>query len=126
MKFNEKVIALTEAIPRGKVLTYGILAELLDQPNAARAVGYALNGLPQGSAVPWHRVVGKNGSYGKISIRAYAYSRDEQIARLQEEGIQFDENQQFPLINYLWQPDPAEIAAILIKNGSKSPPLAAG
>jgi methylated-DNA-protein-cysteine methyltransferase-like protein len=113
LNFPEKVIAITCAIPRGKVLNYGRIAELLEKPRNSRAVGYALNGLPHGTDVPWQRVVGKNGVYGKISVRAFSHGADEQFARLQEEGIQFDANRQFRLMDYLWQPDPAEIAAIL-------------
>jgi methylated-DNA-protein-cysteine methyltransferase related protein len=112
MNFPEKVIRLTEAIPVGRVVNYGGIAELLNEPGQARAVGYALNNLPYGSAVPWHRVVGKNGVYGKISLRSVSYGRDEQIARLKEEGIEFDANEQFPLLDYLWQPNPEEIEQI--------------
>lgn len=113
LHFYDKVIILTRAIPEGKVISYGFLAELLGAPRAARAVGYALRTLPYGSDVPWQRVVGKRGVMGKISIRSFAYSRDEQIARLKEEGIQFDENDEFPLPDYLWQPTPEEVQAIL-------------
>jgi methylated-DNA-protein-cysteine methyltransferase-like protein len=96
-------------IPYGKVLTYGRVAELLGKPRNARAVGYAMNGLPFGTPVPWHRVVGKLGIYGKINIRSFSYSRDEQIARLKNEGIIFDKHEQFILINYLWEPSPEEL-----------------
>lgn len=113
LNFPEKVIAIVCAIPRGRVLNYGRIAELLEKPRNARAVGYALNGLPHRSDVPWQRVVGKNGARGKISVRAFSHGADEQFARLQDEGISFDANRQFPLIDYLWEPDPAEIAAIL-------------
>jgi methylated-DNA-protein-cysteine methyltransferase related protein len=106
--FPQKVLALVNAIPAGKVMTYGQIAKLLDNPRASRAVGYAMNALPFGTPVPWHRVVGKNGSYGKISLRPFGH--DEQIARLTDEGIVFDENEQFLLADYLWQPSPEEVA----------------
>ncbi|HLA44150.1 MAG TPA: MGMT family protein [Aggregatilineales bacterium] len=119
MNFPEQVIVLTKAIPPGMVLNYGQIAQLLEKPRAARAVGYALQNLPFGTDVPWHRVVGKNGVYGKLSIRAFKYGRDEQLKRLQDEGIEFDEHEQFPLLKYLWEPDPVEVAAIL-NGASKS------
>lgn len=120
MNFPQKVIALTRAIPRGKVLNYGRIAQLLDNPRAARAVGYALNALPHGSDVPWHRVVGKNGRYGKVSLRAFVYSQDEQRLRLEDEGLVFDENGQFVLVDYLWDATPSDIAEALEKNTPSS------
>lgn len=113
MNFNEQVYEITRAIPPGKVLNYGTVARLLSNPRASRAVGYALNALPSGSDVPWHRVVGKAGSYGRISLRGRGDSVAEQRIRLEAEGILFDEEGQFPLKPYLWQPDPAEIASLL-------------
>lgn len=113
MDFPQKVIIVTEAIPYGKVLNYGRLAELLDKPHAARAVGYALSGLPYGTSVPWHRVVGKHGVYGRITIHGSKQSADEQLARLKDEGVAFDGHRQFLLIDYLWETTPIEIAALL-------------
>jgi methylated-DNA-protein-cysteine methyltransferase-like protein len=110
--FPQQVIALVNLIPYGKVLYYERVAELLGKPRNARAVGYAMNGLPFGTSVPWHRVVGKLGIYGKINIRSFSYSRDEQIARLKDEGIIFDEQEQFILIDYLWQPSAEELAGL--------------
>lgn len=113
--FYAQVYAVTRAIPAGLVLNYGTVAHLLEKPQAARAVGYALQNLPYNSDVPWHRVVGKHGSRGVISIRGSGHGAAEQIARLQAEGIPFDEANSFPLLRYLWQPDPIEIQAILAK-----------
>src|SRR5207245_2460128 len=48
-------------IPRGRVATYGQVAELAGIARAPRVAGYALHALPQGSPVPWHRVVAVGG-----------------------------------------------------------------
>ena len=48
-------------IPEGKVATYGQIAALAGNRRWARVVGYALHAIPHGSAIPWHRVVKKNG-----------------------------------------------------------------
>ncbi len=53
-------------IPRGRVATYGQIAALAGRPGQPRLVGYALHHLPEGSKVPWHRVVN---AQGKISWR---------------------------------------------------------
>lgn len=113
LNFPQKVLRLTAVIPLGKVVNYGHMAYLLDKPRAARAVGYALRTLSYETDVPWHRVVGKAGKMGKISLRAFKYSEDEQVERLTAEGIVFNEDRQFLLSDYLWQPHPLEIQQIL-------------
>lgn len=62
-QFQNKVWQLTKKIPKGKVNTYKILAKALDQPQAARAVGRALNknNNPQ---IPCHRVIKSDGNLG--------------------------------------------------------------
>lgn len=52
--YARRVLDVVDAIPAGRVLTYGDVAELLGS-GAARAVGAVL--ARYGSEVPWHRVV---------------------------------------------------------------------
>jgi methylated-DNA-protein-cysteine methyltransferase-like protein len=70
-------------IPRGKVATYGQVAEAAGFPGRARQVVWALRGAPGGS-LPWHRVVGAG---GKISLPGE--SGLEQRIRLEAEGVKF-------------------------------------
>jgi methylated-DNA-protein-cysteine methyltransferase-like protein len=44
-------------IPKGKVASYGQVAELAGLPGYARYVGTTLSRLPGGTKLPWHRVV---------------------------------------------------------------------
>ena len=60
--FQQKVYALINKIPQGKVATYGQVAKLVGKPKAARAVGMALKNNPTPITVPCHRVVGSDGS----------------------------------------------------------------
>ncbi|MDF2644046.1 MAG: base-flipping protein YbaZ [Pseudomonas sp.] len=71
-------------VPEGKVVSYGQLAELAGLGRAARWVGRTLSQLPEGSALPWHRVLGAN---GRISLPVGSASGDEQRARLRAEGL---------------------------------------
>jgi methylated-DNA-protein-cysteine methyltransferase-like protein len=86
MNFYEQVYALVRRIPAGRVTTYGRIAEMLDRPRAARAVGYALNALRDrpDDTIPWHRVVGQG---GRITIVNREFSADLQAALLRDEGI---------------------------------------
>jgi methylated-DNA-protein-cysteine methyltransferase-like protein len=85
--FFERVYALVEEIPPGRVATYGQVAALLGVPRGARAVGWALRVLDETRAVtvPWHRVVGAG---GRISLRAGS-GPTIQRRRLRAEGVRF-------------------------------------
>ena len=64
---DARVYAAVSRIPRGRVATYGQIAALVGLHGHARQVGYALHSLPDGSPVPWHRVVYAR---GEIILRA--------------------------------------------------------
>ncbi len=60
--FFEAVYAVVKKIPRGKVSTYGDIAEHIGGRLSARMVGWAMNGAhSMASTVPAHRVVNRNG-----------------------------------------------------------------
>lgn len=60
--FFERVYVLVRQIPKGKVSTYGAIAEHLGSKSGARMVGWAMNASHhQAEAVPAHRVVNRNG-----------------------------------------------------------------
>ena len=81
---NQRVYDLLTTIPRGRVVTYGRLAEMLGNRRWARAVGNALHQNPDGDRYPCYKVV--NGK-GELS-RAYAFGGIEaQKRRLEAEGI---------------------------------------
>ena len=81
---KQKVYDLLRTIPRGQVVTYGKLAEMMGNKRWARNVGNALHVNPDGKKYPCYKVV--NGQ-GKLS-RAYAFGGiNEQKRRLEAEGI---------------------------------------
>jgi len=83
-----RIWAVVRRIPRGKVATYGQIAALAGLPHAPRVAGYALHALPDGSAVPWHRVVAAG---GKLSLgRLSPHGAITQRIRLEKEGVTFD------------------------------------
>lgn len=57
--FTERVLQLVEQIPPGKVLAYGLIAEIL-QEGGPRQVGRVM--ALDGGGVPWWRVVRADGS----------------------------------------------------------------
>jgi methylated-DNA-protein-cysteine methyltransferase related protein len=68
-------------IPKGKVSTYGGVAQAAGFPGCARQVVWALR---NARGLPWHRVVGAG---GKISLTGE--NGLEQRLRLESEGVAF-------------------------------------
>lgn len=103
--FYEQVYAVVRRIPKGMVTSYGRIAKMLGAPNAARAVGYALQALkdkredPAYDDVPWQRVVN---SQGRISIVNREFSAQLQAELLREEGVVVSDDLQIDLDRYLW------------------------
>ena len=106
VNFYEQVYAVVRRIPRGKVTSYGRVAQMLGRPRAARAVGYALNALktkkdqPNSEKVPWQRVVN---SQGRISIVNRENSAQYQAELLREEGVVVSQDLRIDLDIYLWE-----------------------
>ena len=106
INFYEQVYAVIRRIPRGKVSSYGRIAGMLGRPNAARAVGYALNALrdkkddPAYQAIPWQRVVN---SQGRISIGSRDVTANRQAILLREEGVEVSDALKIDLNIFLWE-----------------------
>ncbi|WNZ57457.1 MGMT family protein [Microbulbifer sp. ANSA003] len=78
----ERICQALAAIPKGRVVTYGDLAEMAGYPRAARLAGQTLRKLPRGTKLPWHRVIN---AQGRISLPEPGASR--QRERLEREGV---------------------------------------
>jgi len=90
---------IVSQIPRGRVATYGQIAELAGIPGQPRRVGYALSALPKGSNVPWHRVINAK---GEISLRSAPGAQGLQKKLLRQEGIVFDKEARISLARFRW------------------------
>jgi methylated-DNA-protein-cysteine methyltransferase-like protein len=105
----ELIYKVVRCIPPGKVASYGQIAKMLGQPQAARTVGWAMGAVPDGSDVPWQRVIN---SKGMISLPPGSPGATLQRALLEEEGVVFDDKGRVNLKVYGWQGlDPVQIAA---------------
>ena len=97
----EKIYAAVRKIPRGRVTTYGTIAQLAGFAGQARLVGYALSNLRDGSVLPWHRVIN---AQGRLSLeRAGAPSGLTQRLRLQSEGVAVDAAGRVSLARFGWR-----------------------
>lgn len=76
---GHRILDCVDAIPAGRVMTYGDVAEFAGS-RSARVVGRVL--AADGGTVPWHRVVRADGS-----LAEHLYT--EQRQRLLAEGVRF-------------------------------------
>ncbi len=101
--FNERVRRVTQAIPSGRVLSYGDVATLCGSPRAARAVGNVLRGTG-GIDLPWHRVIN---AQGRISGKGDVYRADRQRRLLESEGVVFNASGALDMKALRWDTDGA-------------------
>jgi len=95
-----RIYAVVRRIPSGRVATYGQVAALAGLAGRARQVGYALHALPEGSPLPWHRVINAR---GEISPRAEPGWEGYQRHLLEEEDVDFDLAGHVDLERFGWQ-----------------------
>ncbi|MGN6031860.1 MAG: MGMT family protein [Thermomicrobiales bacterium] len=99
--FAERVYAVVDAIPAGRVTTYGLIARALGSPRSARIVGGALQHTPEGRHIPAHRVVNRQGF---LSGGWHFGHPDIMRDRLVAEGVPFRDEYVVDLAQVLWDP----------------------
>lgn len=101
--------AVVRRIPRGKVVTYGQLAELAGIPGGARLAGAAMR---QSRGLPWQRVLARAGARrGRIAI-ADPVGAATQRQRLMAEGVEVGDTGLVDLTRHGWMlSDPPALAS---------------
>lgn len=91
-------------VPAGKVVTYGLLADLAGRPGRARWAARCLS-LASDPELPWHRVIAAG---GRIALPADSAAGILQRERLRAEGVPFrGERVDLPLA--LWRQSLADL-----------------
>jgi methylated-DNA-protein-cysteine methyltransferase-like protein len=100
--FFEKVYEIAKLIPKGRVTSYGSIAEYLGTRGSARMVGWAMNASHSDvNNVPAHRVVNRKGlltgkhHFGGISVM-------QQL--LENEGIEVVDDKVVKFEELFWDP----------------------
>jgi methylated-DNA-protein-cysteine methyltransferase-like protein len=99
--FFEQVYQVARQIPRGRVTTYGAIANCLGTRSSARMVGWAMNGAGTvRPVVPAHRVVNRNGMLsGK-----HHFGGDRMEKLLGKEGIRVKKDTVIDFEKLFWDP----------------------
>ena len=78
--FERRVYDVVRTIAPGTTLTYGEIAALLGEPNAARDVGQAMGRNPCPLIVPCHRVLAAGGALGGFSAHGGLVTKTKLLA----------------------------------------------
>jgi methylated-DNA-protein-cysteine methyltransferase-like protein len=97
--YRERVFRIVRSIPRGRVMTYGQIAEILGEGYTPRTVGFVMHS--SNDKTPWHRVINAQGG---CSTRGLVLPHDKQQRMLEAEGVSFNERGRCDLQRYLWIP----------------------
>jgi methylated-DNA-protein-cysteine methyltransferase-like protein len=101
--YRERVFRIVRLIPRGRVMTYGQIAEILGEGYTPRTVGFVMHS--SNDKTPWHRVVNAQGG---CSTRGIVLPHDKQQRMLEAEGVSFNDRGRCELQKYLWIPEEPE------------------
>ena len=84
---KQAVYEYLRQIPKGKVVTYGQIAEYMGNKNLARTIGNILHTNPDGKKYPCYKVVNAQGYLAE----QYAFGgMESQKRKLEEDGITVD------------------------------------
>jgi methylated-DNA-protein-cysteine methyltransferase-like protein len=108
---GEAVKGFINAVPRGRVSSYGAIAALAGLPNGARTVVRILHSSSGSSGLPWWRIIRADGS---IALRRGG-GFEEQAARLADEGVKVDRNGRVDMSVFGWPNQ----SAVLMKRAPK-------
>ncbi len=100
--FFELVYVVARQIPRGRITSYGAIANCLGTKLSARMVGWAMNGAGKiKPKVPAHRVVNRN---GMLSGKHHFGVPDAMEKLLKKEGIKVKDDTVVDFKKLFWDP----------------------
>ncbi len=98
--FYTKVYEIAAMIPRGKVTSYGAIAEALGLRSGARVVGMAMGAVPEDMGIAAHRVLNRVGAL----TAAHKFGGYKRMRRLLEaEGVTF-KDERVDMDRHFWKP----------------------
>lgn len=99
--FFEQVYQVVRLIPKGRVTSYGAIANYLSVKSAARMVGWAMNASHIHSNIPAHRVVNR---IGLLTGQHHFATPNRMQELLVSEGVKVENNQVIDFTERFWDP----------------------
>ena len=100
--FFEQVYQVVRLIPKGRVTSYGAIANYLGAKSSSRAVGYAMNAAhSQKPPVPAHRVLNRN---GQLTGKHHFCTPFEMQELLEKEKIKIENDTVVNFQKHYWDP----------------------
>ncbi len=99
--FFADVYEVVKLVPKGRVTTYGAIAQYLGAAGSSRMVGWAMNAAHTLPDVPAHRVVNR---HGLLTGRHHFATPDEMERLLRAENVVVESNQVQDFKRLFWDP----------------------
>lgn len=99
--FFQDVHEVAKLIPKGRVTSYGAIANYLGTGKSARMVGWAMNQAHADPDIPAHRVVNR---IGVLSGKAHFNPPGSMEEKLEAEGVKVENDQIVNFQNHFWDP----------------------
>lgn len=101
LRLYRQIYKVVRRIPRGKVATYGQVAELAGIPGGARVAGAAMRA---SKGLPWQRVLGKRGKNRAGVAILDPVGAAVQRRLLEAEGVEVTDRGLIDLVRFGWLP----------------------
>jgi methylated-DNA-protein-cysteine methyltransferase-like protein len=99
--FFEDVWDVVRQVPKGRVTSYGAIANYLGTKMSARMVGWAMNAAHGDATIPAQRVVNRN---GMLSGKAHFGEPDRMQMMLEKDGVEVAEDRVKYFDRLFWDP----------------------
>ena len=100
--YFDLVYQVVKEIPRGRVTSYGTIANYLGLKSGARLVGYAMNAAHTMPDVPAQRVVNRQ---GLLTGKAHFETPTKMQELLEADGVKVENDQVQDFDKIFWDPD---------------------
>jgi len=101
VNFFQDVYEVVRLIPRGRVTSYGAIANYLGTKMSARMVGWAMNAAHTQSGIPAHRVVN---SQGLLTGKHHFETPKTMQSRLEKDGVKVKADKVQDFATRFWDP----------------------
>ncbi|MFN6944192.1 MAG: MGMT family protein [Cytophagaceae bacterium] len=99
--FFQQVYEVVKLIPKGRVTSYGAIANYLGAKSSSRMVGWAMNAATSMPEVPAHRVVNR---LGMLTGKMHFATPDAMKNALEDEGVRVKDDKIEDFHSKFWDP----------------------